>query len=88
MSMPSNGGQPTAPRRLTSVANLSKRHDGLSESSVRWLIHCSKPRHGAKSLTPANGLADAIVHIGRRVLIDEDRFFEILAKMNVEASHD
>lgn len=75
--------QPISPegpprRRLHTVSGFSRRHPAFTEASLRWIIHCAKPRHGAQSLIPPNGFERAIVYNGRRVLLDEDRFFECL----------
>jgi hypothetical protein len=54
-------------RRLRTVRQFAEEHDGFREPSLRWLIFKAKE----------NGLerAGAIVRVGRKVLIDEDRFF-------------
>jgi hypothetical protein len=54
--------------QIFSVRQLSDRHPGFSEGSLRWLIHQSIE----------NGLAQsgALVRNGRRVLIDEQRFLD------------
>lgn len=70
--------QPLLARRIFSVPLFSKRNPTWSESSLRWLIHCAKERHGAKSLSPANGLDIAIIRKQGRVFIDEERFFDWL----------
>ena len=70
---------PQQPRRqILTVSDFSKRNNAWTEASLRWLIHCSKERHGSKSLTPANGLEFAIIRKQGRVLIDEEKFFEWL----------
>jgi hypothetical protein len=53
---------------IISVSEFSKRHSAFTEPSVRWLIFRSCE----------NGLLEsgAIVRLGRRVLIDEELFFE------------
>ena len=70
--------QPLPARRIFNVPLFSKRNPTWSESSLRWLIHCAKERHGAKSLAPANGLAVAIIRKQGRVFIDEEKFFDWL----------
>jgi hypothetical protein len=54
-------------RRLRTVAQISADHPCFSAGSLRWLIHQAE----------RNGLArsGAIVRVGRRVLIDEEKFF-------------
>ena len=74
-------------RRIYTVSNFSKRNSAWTESSLRWLIYCSKERHGAKSLTPANGLANAIIRKQGRVLIDELKFFDWLESATPTNGH-
>jgi len=53
--------------------------EGWTEGSIRWLIFCAA----------ANGLDDAgaIVRQGRRVFIDEERFFSWLRSVRVPTDH-
>lgn len=64
---------------LLTVKQFSERHPAFSEHSLRFLIFRSKASgpSGWASLE-SNGLeeAGAIVRVGRRVLIDEARFFD------------
>ena len=65
------------PRSLLTVNQLSEKHPFVSQGSLRYLIFNSK----------LNGLeaAGALVRLGRRVLIDEEKFFEwIDSKPNLE----
>ena len=61
---------------ILTVAQFSARHPAFSAGSLRSLIFLSKPRRSSAGKIPANGLASALVRIGRRVLIDEDKFIE------------
>lgn len=81
------GKSEVPPRRLSTVSAFSKRHEAFTESSLRWMIHAAKPRNGAMALNPPNGFAEAFVRIGRRVLIDDAKFFEIVAKQSGQATH-
>ena len=58
---------PNPPRTLLTVRQFAERHPFLSESGLRYQIFNAK----------TNGLeaAGAIVRLGRRVLIDEEKFF-------------
>ena len=47
------------------IKGFAKKHDCFSEGSLRWMIFNSEQ----------NGLSPAVIHIGRRVLIDEAKFF-------------
>ena len=73
-------------RRLSTVTQFCQKHQDLTESAVRWLIHQSKPRHSAKSLTKPNGFDMVIFRRGRRVLLDEDQYSLWLENQQVEAS--
>lgn len=57
---------------LLTVRQFAAKHGAFTEGSIRWLIfnagsNCARP-----------DISDAIVRIGRRVLIDEGRFFECI----------
>jgi hypothetical protein len=69
---------PTVTRVVLTVRQFSKRHPAFSEGSLRDLIFKSQSRHSSKGLVPGNGLDAALLRLGRRVLIDEQRFFEWL----------
>ena len=59
------------------VAQFSERNPAFTEPSVRNLIFKAEPRESSRGLIPGNGLieAGAIVRLGRKVLINEERFF-------------
>ncbi len=67
---------PTRP--VFTTRQFSVRNPAFSELSIRNLVFKADPRHSSKGEIPGNGLieAGAIIRIGRKVLIDEDRFFE------------
>lgn len=58
--------------RLYTVAQFVERHPFLTESSLRWQIFRG---HDLK-------LDNAFVRIGRRVYVDEARYFEAVARNN------
>jgi hypothetical protein len=64
---------------LLTVRQFAARHPAFTESSLRWLIFQSHSRASSKGVIPGNGLHAALLRIGRRVLIDETRFFEWVA---------
>ena len=72
-------------RRLTSIRNLALMpgyRDAFSDSSLRHLVFQSKSRTNSRGETvPGNGLEEAgvVLRIGRKVLIDLDRFDAWLA---------
>ena len=67
----------TTTPKLFPVKEFAKRHP-FSEYSLRNHIQHARERHCSRGTIPANGLAPALVRIGRRVLIDEAKFFEWL----------
>lgn len=71
------------PRPLYSVKRFSSKYPDFTESSLRNLIDKSKERYSSLGPTTPNGLAIALVRVGRRVLIDEEAFFLWLARQNL-----
>lgn len=69
---------------LLSVKQFSERHPAFSQAGIRHLIHCADERDRSKGKLPGNGLkeAGAILKCGRRVVIDEARFFAWLDQRN------
>ncbi len=65
-------------RILLTVREFSRQHPSFPEGGLRHLIFHSKPRTSTRGDLPGNGLEPAIVRVGRKILIDEDRFFEWL----------
>ena len=55
-------------RSLLTVKKFAKKHSAFSESSLRWLIFNEK----------TNGFSPAFKRVGRRVLVDEAKFFECI----------
>jgi len=66
-----------APTLLT-VRQFSDKHPAFSAGSIRQLIFASQPRKTSRGNLPGNGLNIALVRLGRKVLIDEAKFFEWL----------
>jgi hypothetical protein len=58
------------------VRQISEKFPAFTEPSLRWALFNAK----------ANGLASAIVRIGRRVLIDEEKFVAWLEQHRQEPS--
>ena len=71
--------QVTAPV-LSTVRQFSERHPAFPQGSIRNLIFYAKPRHTSRGRIDGNGVDAAIVRVGRKVLIDEGRFFEWVEK--------
>ena len=64
-------------RSLLTVKQLHRKHNAFPEAGLRYYIFHAKPRKNSRGeIIPGNGLleAGAILWIGRKVLIDEDRF--------------
>jgi hypothetical protein len=55
---------------LLSIKQFAARHSAFTEGSLRWL----------RFEAATNGFASAFVTIGRRVLIDEDLFFQCVQR--------
>lgn len=74
-----------APEILT-VRQFSARFPAFSEGALRALIFDSEPRYRIVAVRrveiPANGFAPAFLRVGRRVLIDPQKFFEIIRDRN------
>lgn len=74
------------PRPLLSVRQFAAKHSAFTQSSLRALIDKARERYSSRGVVPGNGLAPAIVRVGRKVLIDEEAFFRWLATQPREAS--
>lgn len=70
--------------KLLTVKQFSSKHSAFSVYSLRNLIADAENRYSSKGEISGNGLAPAIVRIGRRVLLDEDKFFEWVNQKNGE----
>ena len=63
--------------KLSTVRQFTDRHEAWSPSGMRDLIFKAEDRVNSRNeVIPGNGLAPAIIRIGRKVLIDDDKFFE------------
>lgn len=62
---------PEIPRLLT-IPQFAARHAAFPEASLRWLVFTA----GGPRAEP--DISNAIVRVGRRVLLDEARFFQCL----------
>jgi len=61
-----------------SVSQFSETYPAFSEGAIRHLIFLSKPRPPSKGNIPGNGFAPAFIRLGRKILIDEAKFFDIV----------
>ena len=67
---------------LSTIRQFSEKYPAFSQGGLRNLIHLSTERYSSKGKIPSNGLAIALVRIGRKLLIDESKFFEWIEKQN------
>lgn len=78
----------TAPARVVLTINqFAQRHPSFTPGALRNLIWRSQARHSSLGIIAGNGLASAIVRIGRRVYLDEARFFQWLDAHRVEGAN-
>jgi hypothetical protein len=76
---------PPPARLLFSVKDFSARNPALPVTTLRDMIFKAEPRPRANGETiPGNGLIEtgAVIRCGRKVLIDETRFFAWLDAKN------
>lgn len=66
----------TTVRTLSTVRQFSEVHPAFSQGAIRNLIFLSGTRKTSKGDIAGNGLDVALVRIGRKVLIDEAKFFQ------------
>jgi hypothetical protein len=68
------------------VEQFSNDNPAFSPSALRNLIFKAEVRHTTKGVIEGNGLleAGAIVRIGRKVLIEESRFYSWVQSQNRE----
>lgn len=63
------------PRILLTVRQFSDKHPAFTQGSLRNLIFLSDNRKTSHGTIQGNGLNIALVRIGRKLLIDETKFF-------------
>ena len=64
------------PRTLLTVRQFSDKHPAFPQGSLRNFIFLAESRNTSKGKIKGNGLDIALVRIGRKLLIDEVRFFQ------------
>jgi hypothetical protein len=71
-------------RNLKTFPQFCRDNPAFTEGGLRWVRFCSIPGRFDSTGKPIamNGFSDAFVNVGRRVYVDEDRFFEILRAQN------
>ena len=65
---------------LLTVRQFSEKHQAFPQGSISSLIFHASPRHSSQGQIDGNGLDAALIRIGRKVLINEARFFEWVEK--------
>ena len=63
------------PRTLLTVRQFSDKHPAFPQGGIRNLIFLAETRTTSKCTLPGNGLDVALIRIGRKLLIDEKKFF-------------
>ena len=63
-----------APALLT-VRQFADKHPAFSQGALRNLIFLAESRRTSKGNIQGNGLDAALLRVGRKVLIDEAKFF-------------
>lgn len=63
------------PRTLLTVRQFAEKHPAFSQGSLRNLIFLAESRKTSQGRIAGNGLDVALVRVGRKVLIDEAKFF-------------
>lgn len=61
--------------KLLTVKQFSEHHPAFSQAALRSLIFQAASREASNGVIPGNGLDVAIIRLGRKVLIDETKFF-------------
>ena len=64
------------PRTLLTVRQFADKHPAFPQGSLRNLIFLAEIRHTSKGKIKGNGLDIAMVRLGRKLLIDESKFFQ------------
>lgn len=65
----------TQPPVLLTVRQFADKHPAFPQGSLRNLIFLAESRNTSKGKIAGNGLDVALVRVGRKVLIDEAKFF-------------
>jgi hypothetical protein len=73
---------------LYTVKAFSEKHKtgNFTQPSLRALIFEASPRESSHGTIPGNGFAPAIVRVGRKVLIDEKKFFDIIREKQMQGA--
>ena len=69
---------PHGHRVLLTVSQFCEKHPAFPVGGIRNLIFLSEDRRTSAGVIKGNGLKAALIRIGRKILIDETKFFEWL----------
>lgn len=67
---------PSPFRTLLTVRQFSDKHPAFTQGAIRNLIFLAENRKTSRGTIHGNGLNIALVRIGRKLLIDEAKFFQ------------
>lgn len=81
METPTNNHQ-TPIRILLTVKQMAQKYPVFTELALRNLIFKAKPIVMSRGTKPGNGLDEAIIRIGGKVIIDEAKFMQWLDRQN------
>lgn len=73
-------------RTLLTVRQFAEKHSAFTQGSLRNLIFNAQPRVTRKATIPGNGFDACMVRMGRKILIDETKFFGWLDQQNGKAA--
>lgn len=71
-----NSDSPSLFRTLLTVRQFSDKHPAFTQGAIRNLIFLAESRKTSRGTIQGNGLNIALVRIGRKLLIDEEKFFQ------------
>ncbi len=69
-------------RTLLTVRQFADKHQAFPQGSLRNLIFLSENRKTSKGIIKGNGLGIAIVRVGKKLLLDEAKFFQWIDEQN------
>ena len=74
--------------KLYTIAQFSSAFPAWTQPALRNLKFKAETRHSTNGKIPGNGLIEcgAIVRVGRKVLIDEEQFFDWVRQQNGRAA--
>ncbi len=74
-------GQDTQEKTINNSKKFTVKSFALKNRESGAWPHSESAIWALKARTPENGFGKAFIHIGRRVLVDEDRFWEAVANL-------